>query len=57
MEKAAPQLETARTILRLANEADVSAIVRYYTENQAHLAAFEPKRDPDFYKRSRELCL
>lgn len=49
MENAAPQLETARTILRLANEADVPAIVRFYTENQAHLAAFEPKRDPDFY--------
>lgn len=49
MEKAALKLESTRTILRLANEADVPAIVRYYTENQAHLAAFEPKRDPDFY--------
>jgi ribosomal-protein-alanine N-acetyltransferase len=45
----APQLETARTILRMANQDDVSAIVHYYSENQVHLAPFEPKRGNDFY--------
>lgn len=48
----APQLETARTILRMANQDDVSAIVHYYTENKVHLAAFEPKRGDDFYTDS-----
>lgn len=48
----APKLETARTILRMANRDDVSAIVHYYTENQVHLAPFEPKRGEDFYKHS-----
>ena len=45
----APQLETARTILRMANQDDVSAIVDYYTENKVHLAPFEPQRGNDFY--------
>lgn len=45
----APQLETARTILRMANQNDVSAIVDYYTENKVHLSPFEPQRGNDFY--------
>lgn len=45
----APQLETARTILRMANQDDVAAIVDYYTENKVHLTPFEPQRGNDFY--------
>jgi ribosomal-protein-alanine N-acetyltransferase len=52
MEKALPQLESARTILRLANSDDVLAIIRYYIENQVHLAPFEPLRLPAFYTQS-----
>lgn len=52
MEKAAPQLESARTILRLANQDDVPAILQYYSQNRDHLAAFEPKRNANFYTES-----
>lgn len=48
----APQLETTRTILRMANRDDVSAIVHYYTENKIHLTPFEPQRGDDFYTDS-----
>jgi len=44
MEKALPKLESARTLLRFACLDDVPAIIRYYTENKAHLALFEPLR-------------
>ncbi len=44
-----PQLAGARTLLRLAQPADVPAIIRYYTENETHLAPFEPIRSAGFY--------
>jgi len=43
------KLESARTILRLAESDDVTVIIDYYTSNQAHLAPFEPIRPEDFY--------
>src|SRR5690606_691587 len=46
------RLETERTIVRTAVEADVPAIVRYYTENQEHLRPFDPERPPYFYLES-----
>lgn len=49
MEKALPLIKSARTILRLADRDDVSAIVRYYIENRSHLAPFEPLKTSDFY--------
>lgn len=52
MEKALPKLESARTLLRFACLDDVPAIIRYYTENKAHLALFEPLRLSDFYTES-----
>jgi ribosomal-protein-alanine N-acetyltransferase len=52
MEKALPKLEGARTILRLAGLVDVPAIISYYTENQVHLAPFEPLRPSVFYTES-----
>ncbi|MQA90284.1 MAG: GNAT family N-acetyltransferase [Gemmatimonas sp.] len=45
-------LETERTIVRLAIEEDVEAIVRYYTENREHLRPFDPERPPYFYLES-----
>lgn len=47
-----PCLEGARTILRLASQDDISAILAYYTENKKHLAPFEPLRPPEFYTGS-----
>lgn len=49
MEKALPKLEGARIILRLACLHDVPAIIRYYIENQVHLAPFEPTKTSAFY--------
>lgn len=39
-------IETARLQLRLPREQDVPALVRFYEENQAHLAPWEPARAP-----------
>ncbi|MEO0534135.1 MAG: GNAT family N-acetyltransferase [Cyanobacteria bacterium P01_A01_bin.123] len=44
-----PQLETARTLSRLANHQDVLAILNYYRMNQAHLTPYEPSRPANFY--------
>lgn len=52
MKKASPKLESARTILRLAEPDDVSAIIDYYTSNRVHLAPFEPVKSEDFYTES-----
>lgn len=52
MKKAVPKLESARTILRLAEIDDVPAIIDYYTINRVHLAPFEPIRSEDFYSQS-----
>lgn len=52
MKKTFPNLESERTILRLAQVDDVPAIIQYYTENQVHLAPFEPTKSDDFYTES-----
>ena len=52
MRKASPKLESARTILRLAEPNDVPAIIDYYTLNRVHLAPFELIRAEDFYTES-----
>jgi [ribosomal protein S5]-alanine N-acetyltransferase len=52
MNRALPILQGARTILRLAGLDDVSAIIHYYRENQAHLAPFEPLKSSAFYTKS-----
>lgn len=49
MKKAVPKLESARTILRLAELDDVPAIIDYYTLNRVHLAPFESTKAEDFY--------
>ena len=33
----------------MANRQDISAILAYYQQNQAHLNPYEPNRPPDFY--------
>lgn len=50
-----PQLRSARTRIRLAEEADVPELLRYRIENRAHLAPWEPLRDVAFY--TAEHCL
>lgn len=42
-------LRTERLFVRLATEADAPAVVRYYTENRAFLAPWEPTRPEAFY--------
>jgi len=52
MKRYCPKLESARTILRLAEPDDISAIIDYYISNRVHLAPFEPSRAEDFYTDS-----
>ena len=52
MKKAISKLESARTILRLAEPDDVTAIINYYTSNMVHLAPFEPIKAENFYTES-----
>ncbi|HEX7732099.1 MAG TPA: GNAT family N-acetyltransferase [Rhodanobacter sp.] len=40
-----PRLQTARTRIRLAGEADAPQLLRYRAANRAHLAPWEPLRD------------
>jgi [ribosomal protein S5]-alanine N-acetyltransferase len=44
------RVETRRTIVRFAQNADVPAIVRYYADNRERLRAFEPERTQIFYE-------
>jgi ribosomal-protein-alanine N-acetyltransferase len=46
-----PIFHTDRLIVRMATAADVTSIIRYYRENHAFLAPFEPKRSPDFFSQ------
>ncbi|MBD1845285.1 GNAT family N-acetyltransferase [Cyanobacteria bacterium FACHB-63] len=46
-----PVLLTSRLIVRLLQQNDIAAIVRYYTENRAFLEPFEPLRPTNFYSR------
>lgn len=43
-----PHLQTDRLILRLAEPADIPALLRFHTENVAHLAPTSPEPPPDF---------
>lgn len=42
-------VQTSRTCIRLADEADAPKLLRYRVENRAHLAPWEPLRDASFY--------
>lgn len=44
-----PFLQTPRTHIRLADEADAPRLLQYRLENRAHLAPWEPLREPDYY--------
>ena len=44
-----PSLQTPRAYIRLAEEADAPKLLRYRLENQAHLAPWEPLREPEYY--------
>src|SRR5579864_5872039 len=45
----APKLSTDRLILRVASEADVPAVVRYYVANAPHLAPSHPSWPEGFF--------
>src|ERR1700687_2581632 len=45
---AKPSIETKRLIIRPPQAADVPEVIRYYTENRAHLQPFSPAFAPDF---------
>lgn len=47
-----PPLTTARLCLTPADPADSGAVLRYYLDNQAHLAPWEPARGADFYSEA-----
>ena len=47
-----PPLTTARLRLTPADPADAGAVLRYYLDNQAHLAPWEPARGADFYSEA-----
>jgi [ribosomal protein S5]-alanine N-acetyltransferase len=44
-----PFLQTPRTHIRLADEADAPLLLRYRLENQAHLMPWEPLRETEYY--------
>lgn len=44
-----PSLQTLRTHIRLADEADAPKLLQYRVENRAHLAPWEPMRESEFY--------
>ncbi|MBD1823951.1 GNAT family N-acetyltransferase [Cyanobacteria bacterium FACHB-DQ100] len=46
-----PVLLTSRLIVRLLQQNDTAAIVKYYTENRAFLEPFEPLRPANFHSR------
>lgn len=52
MSSAKVHLETQRLILRLPEIADIPEILRYFHDNEAHLAPFDPKRPDEFYSEA-----
>jgi [ribosomal protein S5]-alanine N-acetyltransferase len=44
-----PVLHTARALIRLPEESDATKLLQYRIENQAHLAPWEPLREPVYY--------
>lgn len=49
MQRPPVHLESDRLLLRMGQTADAPEILRYYRDNQAHLAPFDPARPPEFY--------
>ena len=46
------KLQSSRLIIRHGQPKDISSILAYYRDNQAHLAPFEPLKPSAFYTRS-----
>src|SRR4051812_46186990 len=46
------KIDTPRTVLKLGEEGDIPAILRYYTDNAAHFAATSPARALKFLTES-----
>lgn len=44
-----PFLRTPRTLIRLPEESDAPKLLHYRVENRAHLAPWEPLREPVYY--------
>ena len=44
-----PVIETARLVLRMAEVRDAPEVVRYFSENRAHLAGSRPRMLPEFF--------
>jgi [ribosomal protein S5]-alanine N-acetyltransferase len=44
-----PVLQTPRTRIRLAGEADAPKLLQYRLDNRAHLAPWEPLRESEYY--------
>ncbi|GLQ90381.1 GNAT family N-acetyltransferase [Dyella flagellata] len=44
-----PQLETPRARIRVAEVTDASKLLRYRVQNRAHLSAWEPLRETEYY--------
>ena len=43
-----PVIATERLVVRMANTDDVHEIIRYFTDNEAHLAHSRPRPGPDY---------
>lgn len=52
MQRPPVHLESDRLILRMGGPSDVPEILRYYQDNRAHLAPFDPARPAEFYTES-----
>lgn len=48
-QKKSPIIHTERLVLRLPSLDDVSEIIRYFQENESHLAPLEPRKPDGFY--------
>jgi ribosomal-protein-alanine N-acetyltransferase len=44
-----PVIETERLVLRMAEVRDAAEIVRYFSDNRAHLAGSRPRMLPEFF--------
>ena len=51
LSKSKLKLQSSRLIIRHGQPKDISAILAYYRDNQAHLAPFEPLKPSAFYTR------
>ena len=46
-----PVIRTQRLVLRCAEDDDVTALLRFFDENRAHMSPWEPPRPDDFHTR------